>query len=68
MNSSARALVYTLVALLLAAAAFAGGYWLRGQTAPMEVTAAATTGVPDDATAVWNGELFRQVWLLLEQD
>jgi carboxyl-terminal processing protease len=65
-KSSVRALVYIFVTFSLAAGAFAGGYWLRGQTPP--VAAAPQSGVPDDATAVWNGELFRQVWQLLEQD
>ncbi len=69
-KSFARALLYTLSALLLLIAAFAGGYWLRGESDPLLVSESANveTGVPDDATAVWNGELFRQVWLLLEQD
>lgn len=74
-KSFARALLYTFSSLFLLAAAFAGGYWLRGESDPLRVSESVNveagnveTGVPDDATAVWNGELFRQVWLLLEQD
>lgn len=74
-KSFARALLYTLSALFLLAVAFAGGYWLRGESDPLRVSESGNVeagnvemGVPDDATAVWNGELFRQVWLLLEQD
>jgi len=67
-KSFARSLFYTLTVLFLAAAAFAGGYWLRGQANAADATPPATTVIPDDATAVWNGELFRQVWQLLEQD
>lgn len=69
-KSFARALLYTLSALFLLTAAFAGGYWLRGEGDPLPVSESVNgeTGVPDDATAVWHGELFRQVWLLLEQD
>lgn len=65
-----RALLYTLSALFILTAAFVGGYWLRGETDPSLLSESANveTGVPDDATAVWNGELFRQVWMLLEQD
>lgn len=68
--SFARTLVYTLLAALLLTAAFAGGYCFRDQTGPMLGISptAILTGVPDDATALWNGELFRQVWMLLEQD
>ena len=70
MKSFVRALLYTLLALFFLTAAFAGGYWLRGETDPSLVNGSAhvKSGVPDDATAVWNGELFRQVWRLLEQD
>ncbi|MBX3053696.1 MAG: S41 family peptidase [Caldilineaceae bacterium] len=70
MKSLARALLYTLLALFLLTAAFAGGYWLRGETDPALTGGAgsALTAIPDDADAVWNGELFRQVWMLLEQD
>lgn len=69
-NSFARALFYTVIALWLLVTAFAGGYWLRGQTdsASTVLPAAISSNVPDSATAVWNDELFRQVWQLLEQD
>ncbi len=65
-NSFARSLFYTVSALGLLVAAFAGGYWLRGQADLPPVNAASP--LPDEAAAVWNGELFRQVWQLLEKD
>lgn len=71
-NSFARTLFYTFFATLLLAGAFAGGYWLRGQTLPAPAaapeSAAALHAIPDEATTVWNGELFRQVWSLLERE
>ena len=71
-NSFARFLFYTVFAASLLAGAFAGGYWFRGQTKPAGLAApdrvAEQTGTPDEATTIWNGELFRQVWTLLERE
>lgn len=70
-STSIRLLFYTLCIGIGLVTAFAGGYWLRDRqpaTGQLSPAADIPNAPPDEALSVWNGELFRQVWMLLEKD